>query len=415
MIQNGRHVTEYTYDELSQLVSVEDGRKKSEYIYDPVGNRLSMARGGRITNYTYDEDNRLLSAGKTIFTHDANGNRIREQKGKKHGLDYEYDAANRLIRVIQGKGTIAYEYDGDGNKVGQTITRKRRTEFFSFINDVATALPVILAENGSEAEVNYVYGLGLISQAGEKLGKKKNKPFEFFYHFDGLGSVGNLTDRKGRRKERYDYDAWGERSGGPKDSDPPHRFRFTGEELDADTGLYYLRVRWYDPRVGRFLTKDPFGGFIDQPKSLNLYTYVRNNPVRYLDPMGLVPLERRVITDQEAVAIPTGLGVPLQQLRDPAFLGANVSTAVENIQSVGGKFFRKLFDAFQFLSDLILPFSPSGVSEALVEGTENWAPVIEDLKDMQRGEEPKTWGGSTFKMAKCNFDLDCIFANQSSQ
>ena len=88
---------------------------------------------------------------------------------------------------------------------------------------------------------------------------------------------------------------WGEAcAGGPHTT-----FRFAGEEYDlkareqgtfgltGTNGLYYLRARYYDPTIGRFLTRDPLPGSIQHPQSLNAYPYVQNNPVNRMDPTGL--------------------------------------------------------------------------------------------------------------------------------
>ena len=58
---------------------------------------------------------------------------------------------------------------------------------------------------------------------------------------------------------------------------------YTGREYDADTGLYYYRARWYDPEARRFISEDPIG----LNGGINLYAYVNNNPLRYVDPSGL--------------------------------------------------------------------------------------------------------------------------------
>ena len=66
----------------------------------------------------------------------------------------------------------------------------------------------------------------------------------------------------------------------------PNIFRYSGEYWDATTNLQYLRARWYDPSIGRFINEDTYGGDIKNPLSLNLYTYVENNPLQYIDPTG---------------------------------------------------------------------------------------------------------------------------------
>jgi len=99
-----------------------------------------------------------------------------------------------------------------------------------------------------------------------------------FYHYDGLGSVILLTDAKGRSETGYLYDAWGS----PILPTPPiNPFRFAGQALDPTTGLYYLRARYYDSSVGRFMSKDPVS------HGPNQYSYASSNPLRYADPTGL--------------------------------------------------------------------------------------------------------------------------------
>ena len=68
-------------------------------------------------------------------------------------------------------------------------------------------------------------------------------------------------------------------------------FVFTGEQRDGESDLYYLRARYYDPSIGRFLTQDPFGGWAAMPQSQNPYAYVMNNPAFYVDPLGLCSAE----------------------------------------------------------------------------------------------------------------------------
>jgi RHS repeat-associated protein len=94
-----------------------------------------------------------------------------------------------------------------------------------------------------------------------------------------------MSDRKGSIKTIYLYDAFGQvqKEMGHVDND----FQFTGEQMDDETGLMYLRARYYDPEVGRFVTRDPMPGLILSPKTLNRYTYVGNNPINFVDPSGL--------------------------------------------------------------------------------------------------------------------------------
>ncbi|MBI4378658.1 MAG: hypothetical protein HY578_06145 [Nitrospinae bacterium] len=103
----------------------------------------------------------------------------------------------------------------------------------------------------------------------------------YYYHFDGLGSVTALTDAKGKVAQRYEYDSFGNlKHHGHKVKQP---YTYTGRERDRETGLYYYRARYYDPKVGRFINKDPVGF----EGGINLYVYLGNNPINFIDPLGL--------------------------------------------------------------------------------------------------------------------------------
>jgi RHS repeat-associated protein len=107
----------------------------------------------------------------------------------------------------------------------------------------------------------------------------------YYYHGDGLGSVNDLTDASGSVARTYRYDSFGRIISQTGTLDQP--FAFTGREYDAETGLYYYRARYYDPKAGRFTSKDPigFGG-----GDVNLFRYVGNDPVDFKDPRGLAAI-----------------------------------------------------------------------------------------------------------------------------
>ena len=115
----------------------------------------------------------------------------------------------------------------------------------------------------------------------------------FFYHTDALGSITELTDSTGTAVEHYVYDAFGnltlfDAQGielSIHDSRSTIHYSYTGREFDPESGLYYYRARYYDPRIGRFTQADPIGFQGGDP---NFYAYVGNNPVNFTDAFGLV-------------------------------------------------------------------------------------------------------------------------------
>lgn len=245
----------------------------TQYAYDPVGNRLSMSSSAGTTAYSYDAADRLLSAGSTTYSYDRNGSQIRKTTGSTT-LNYTYDALNRLIAASGGGVNSQYQYDGDGNRVSQVVP----TGTYQYVNDTSTTLPVVLGETGPNGNIDYLYGLSMISET--------SPTFQYFYQSDGLGSVATLTDATGALKGSYAYDPWGELATPLDPLGTKNKYKFTGQAADPGTGYYFLRARYYDPALGRLETQDPLSGPIGFPLSLNKYSYALNNPIRAIDPSG---------------------------------------------------------------------------------------------------------------------------------
>jgi len=114
-----------------------------------------------------------------------------------------------------------------------------------YVQDVAAPLPTVLVEQSESQATYYLYGLDLIGQEAAAWQ---------YYHYDGLGSVRNMTNESGQAVAQYDYYAFGAVRAASGSGD---EYLFTGEQWDAAAGLYFLRARYYEPGVGRFLSEDP--------------------------------------------------------------------------------------------------------------------------------------------------------------
>ncbi|TAN40871.1 MAG: type IV secretion protein Rhs, partial [Nitrospirae bacterium] len=151
----------------------------------------------------------------------------------------------------------------------------------------------------------YTHGLGI----DEPLVVKK-KDNTHYYHADGLGSITVLSDKYGKVVQTYDYDAFGNMKKYEQKIKQP--YTYTAREYDSEIKLYYYRARYYDAKVGRFISKDPIGF----EGGINFYLYVGNNPVNLVDPTGL-----------NAIAIAEGFLTKLEQYiaRAGAFIAGLIS------------------------------------------------------------------------------------------
>jgi RHS repeat-associated protein len=257
----------YSYDGLDRLTSASCTSWSHTYAYDKVGNRTNK---DSIT-YTINTVNEVTSLSDgTTFTYDDNGNRTQKTKGTDTWV-YSYDYANRLTKAEKNSAILEeYTYDGDGKRLKVTDDSKTTIYIYSGLN--------VLYEETMNSAATYIYGpTGRIAKR-TTINQETNT---FYYHTDRVGSTRLVTDETKATVTTVTYHPFG----GSNTKEGSEYHLFTGKEKDA-TGLYYYGARYYDPEIGRFLTRDQKIGRISQPQTLNQYTYCVNNPIRYLDPDG---------------------------------------------------------------------------------------------------------------------------------
>lgn len=285
------------------------------YSYDSRGNRSQMTENGAVTSYAYDLNNRLISqttGNREInYTYDNNGNMLSKTVGASRnwtqrqpnlGLSlvgsgngeasedadtvlYSYDVYNQLTGIQSNNGMNAsYEYNVLGKRISKTVNGNRIKYLWYGEN---------LAYDGNGT--SYFFGSGIV-------GSKDNGVYEFYLK-DGHGSITYKTDSAGNINSSYTYDAFGnETEDNATDGNP---FRYCGEYYDTESGLIYLRNRYYDPSVGRFISEDPYWNpdnmiygdnasnsnvpdYSAIRQSANLYVYCMSNPVMFVDPLGML-------------------------------------------------------------------------------------------------------------------------------
>ncbi|MGB2865787.1 MAG: RHS repeat-associated core domain-containing protein, partial [Sedimentisphaerales bacterium] len=281
--------TTYTYDALDRLdtVSYPDERTV-DYDYDSFGNRKTMKemRGNTmtVTEYFYDSDSRLLytkvnDIEDERFSYDAIGNLIRRTgPGGNKQIDYTYDHENRLIRYNDGTNNVTYAYDGLGYRVAKTVNGQR----IGFLNDINRRYVEAIAEFDASGEPTRmrIWGNDLVSVRGHYVGT-----LHYYLHDAPAGSVCRVLNPTGQTVNSYEYDAFGSPTNETESIE--NSYQFHGEIQEEETSLVFLRARYYDSNMGRFLTRDPFSGFQERPSSLNLYVFTTNDPVNFSDPSGM--------------------------------------------------------------------------------------------------------------------------------
>ncbi len=244
------------------------------YGLDPVGNRLSLTStlaGIAAQTNTFDGNDRLVAD-----TYDANGNTL-----ASGGNAFAYDFEDRLTSY--NAGAITYVYDGDGNRVARTAAGST-TRFL-----IDTLTPTGYTQVAEEVVAGFVvrqytHGLMRVSQRQNISGTWTTS----YYGYDGFGSTRQLLSAAGVVTDTFAFDGFGNLVA--RTGSTPNQYLYRGEALDAGTGMYYLRARWYRVGLGRFLNMDTVEERFDAntwSAQINpSFQFARGNPVTYLDPSG---------------------------------------------------------------------------------------------------------------------------------
>ncbi|WP_167773009.1 RHS repeat-associated core domain-containing protein [Ramlibacter humi] len=280
----------FTYDDLDRLVSAVQGSTATQYSYDSTGNRTARTIAGvRYDNTISANSNRLVQVRDTMGTatiaHDAMGNIIGDASST-----YVYNDMGRLSSASGAAGTVAYSYNGFGQRVAKNgPTNLVPTGSGFFVYDEGGRL---LGEYGADGTPLYetVYleqiPVGVMKLNGTAAGNNLSVSLYNVYT-DHIAAPRVITRQDQSIVWRWDTaEAFGFSS---PDQNPNglgafvYNQRFPGQVFDAETGLFQNWYRDYDPRLGRYRQSDPIG----LSGGINTYAYAYGNPLRYADPLGL--------------------------------------------------------------------------------------------------------------------------------
>ena len=310
---------EYSYDGFGNITSVKDNidfsgdvdySQEASGVVDQSSDASSNSDTSGATSSVemkYDAANRLISYNGEEVKYDADGNMIYGPLNGKM-TEFEYDSRNRLIRA----GDVKYRYDAENVRIAADYPEYTEEYVIDRENAPSRTLQIIRTDKNSgadnsgtnsgtdkeagigysDSEINYYYGIALIYE------KEADKIR--VYHFDHLGSTRNITDEKGNICYRFRYGTFGEllsvwdgdnTSLTEINKDHPVRFLYNGAlgVVTDNNELLYMRQRYYNTDIKRFINQDILVGNAISSQSLNRYAYVEGNPVNYNDPFGLSP------------------------------------------------------------------------------------------------------------------------------
>ncbi len=254
----------YTYDKYDQLIKAaySDGRVYS-YEYDPYGNRVKCSAPTGSVIATYDTRDLIRTLQGKPVKHDPEGNITNMGEST-----FTYNVKDALI----DDGIRQYKYNALGLRV-EASGKGGTTAFVHLIDD----LPYVLAEKG-KTNKKYLWN------DGQCLGQIADDNRVVYFFEDHLGSIRCAMDQAGNVTGHAEYSPFGV----PIQRIPGVRFGFAGEEQDEE-GKVFLRARYYEPKIGRFLSKDPMTPQLMASVKQNRYAYAANSPTDFNDPDGASP------------------------------------------------------------------------------------------------------------------------------
>lgn len=230
--------------------------------YDPQTGNIASKDGNAYT-YSPTKPHAVIQAGSRTFSYDANGNMTHENGIEK----FVYNPDGILIT----RGNYTYTYDGDGKRATEQNPGEQKITFW--IGNYYEKANIQSSNTFNE----YIYADGI------RIGMRRNNQISYWFHLDHLGGTHLITMADGQFNSRDLYKAWGEQRLSQGNTDT--RYFFTGQ-MREDENLYYYGARWYDPSLGRFLQADTILPVQQGTQGWDMYAYVNNNPMIYVDPTG---------------------------------------------------------------------------------------------------------------------------------
>ena len=278
----------YTYDVNSQLTAVSGTNYSASYTYDNRDNITNKTVNGTSTTFAYSNDgwkDELTKVNGIPLTYDENGNVL--TYGNK---SFTWNTGRNLESIVDGNNKYSYTYDENGIRTSKTVNGK--TTYYN------TKDGVILSQTDGTDTLYFQYDIN-----GTPLGFVWNGT-QYLYLTNQMGDVISITDAQGIELVQYEYDAWGKCVSTVTTHDDDieiklaniNPIRYRGYYFDSETDYYYLRSRYYDPDICRFINADYYIILCltnSYTVGLNLFAYCCNNPINQIDLCGTLSRQQK--------------------------------------------------------------------------------------------------------------------------
>ncbi|HIR22194.1 MAG TPA: hypothetical protein IAB32_00210 [Candidatus Scatosoma pullicola] len=371
-----RESLRYAYDEMGNVAKIyKNGKQTVSYEYDGIGQliRENNREMGKTYMYSYDGNGNILMRREYGYTLKNNEDMPEECDEYIYGYEGNTDRLTEIVSRVKNEDgeyeeeTKTFTYDAMGNPVAYegkaaAWTKGRQLMYLNGVTFGYNGQGQRIAKTQGSTTNNFTYdmsgklvkesrGVEYYYDAEGVCGMKYDEEM-YFYRKDVFGNITEILDSDGKIMVRYKYDAWGNHvvlnpNGSENKSSTfignINPFRYRGYYYDTETKLYYLKTRYYDPKIGRFITIDDISYLApDTINGLNLYAYCGNNPILYVDYNGNFPVPIWLIIMGFAKDIFMGTGVGL--LEASAKLFAQLAKVpLYLLDDVGGAVFNPVF------------------------------------------------------------------------
>lgn len=218
-----------------------------------------------LTQGTHYSDVKRFNAATQTWESYASSQFTQFEPGKGYNI---IGLTNASFNYGATQQTTTFAYDSTGARTKKQVTGGSTTVYL-----------------GKDYEVEGAVTSKHIFLGDRRISTKKSDGTLQFIHTDHINSSNVITDASGNQSALLEFDPYGSTVTHTGSANPKHKF--TGQEEDSSTRLYYYGARYYDPQLGRFITADPTVQHPTDPQDFNRYAYARNNPIRFTDPTGL--------------------------------------------------------------------------------------------------------------------------------